>query len=89
MVAQGRIKLPFQLRDQITFAEHDFFTSQPVKDASVYFFRYTIHDWSDTYAIRILKALVPALTSESKVLINEHILPEPGTVSAYMEKHFR
>lgn len=89
VVEFGRSKLPAHLEDRVTFMEHDFFTEQPVKGASVYLFRYIIHDWSDPYAICILKALIPALRNGSKILINEHILPEPGVMTTYQEKHLR
>ena len=67
-----------QGEDRISFAPHDFFTEQPVKGANVYLLRHILHDWSDKYAAQILKALVPALTKDSTILIMERILPEPG-----------
>ena len=42
--------------------EHDFFfLEQPVKSADVYLIRWILHDWPNTYAFKILRALVPAL----------------------------
>lgn len=89
VVEMGKSNLPANLQDKITFMEHDFFTEQPIKGASVYFLRYILHDWSDPYAIRILKALVPAMRPGSKVLLNEHVIPEPGTMSYLGDRHFR
>ncbi|KAK4914864.1 hypothetical protein LTR49_016976 [Elasticomyces elasticus] len=31
----------------VTFMEHDFFDTQPVKNADIYFFRWIFHDWAD------------------------------------------
>ena len=89
VVASAREKVPAYLKDRVKFMEHDFFTEQPVKGAQVYLLRWILHDWSDTYAARILKALVPALRVGSKLVICEVILPEPGTLSNYEEKGLR
>ena len=64
-------------KGRVTFMEHDFFEEQPVRGAAVYVLRWILHDWSDGYAIRILRALGPAMGEGSKVLICEAVLPEP------------
>ena len=64
--------------DRVNFMAHDFFTEQPVKGADVYFMRWILHDWSDVYSIRILRALIPALKKGAKVVLHEYIVPEPG-----------
>ncbi len=86
---EGRAKLPSQLADRVTFMAHDFFNEQPILDADVYLLRWILHDWSDKYAIRILRALKPALKDGAKILIMEHVLPEPGSVPAYQERGLR
>ena len=68
---------------------HDFFTEQPVRNANVYYFRWIFHNWSDKYAVKILKCLTPALKIGARILINEYCLPEPGAVSYYQEKPMR
>lgn len=88
-IKSGKANLPIYLKDRVTFMEHDFFTTQPVQGADVYFLRWILHDWPDTYAIRILKALVPALKVGSKVILNERLIPEIGSVSKYEERNFR
>ena len=35
-----------------------------------------LHDWTDEDSIRILQSLVPALTSESRIVIDEVVLPD-------------
>ncbi|KAL8805329.1 MAG: hypothetical protein Q9182_002003 [Xanthomendoza sp. 2 TL-2023] len=68
---------------------HDFFQEQPIKGAEIYTLRWILHDWSDKYAARILRALIPALKPGAKVLVLESVLPAPGELSAYQEKAYR
>ncbi|KAL8819567.1 MAG: hypothetical protein Q9191_007708 [Dirinaria sp. TL-2023a] len=89
VVAKGREDLPPALSDRVSFMGHDIFTDQPVKDADVYILRWILHDWSDKYASRVLQALVPALKTGARVLVVEHIMPDPGSISTYEEKAFR
>jgi len=89
IVRIGREKLPPDMIDHVTFLEHDFFAEQPIKDADVYFLRWILHDWADKYAIKVLRALIPALKKGAKILISEIILPEPGTLTPYRERGLR
>ena len=61
--------------DGIEFQEHDFFTPQPIKGAKFYYLRHILHDWNDKDCVRILQNLIPALTSESRIIIDEVVLP--------------
>ena len=74
---------------QVSFMEHDFFTEQPLREVDIFYLRTVLHDWSDVHAIRILRALIPALKPSSRILINEQIIPESSTTSSYLQKHFR
>ncbi|KAL8749667.1 MAG: hypothetical protein Q9184_006719 [Pyrenodesmia sp. 2 TL-2023] len=81
-VEQAAKDLPKELQGRIEFVPHDFFTEQPVdRDADIFLLRWILHNWSDAYCLKILKALVPALKrKEQRVLIYEYLLPEtPGT----------
>lgn len=89
VVGCGRGTTPAKLADRVTFTAHDFFTEQPIKNAGIYILRWILHDWSDLYAMQILQALIPALTDGAKILVVEHVLPEPGAVSKYQERGFR
>lgn len=89
VVAEGLTKLPTELTERVTFMAHDFFKEQPVIGADVYYFRWIMHDWSDKYAIQILRSLVPALKPGAKVLVSDYVLPAPGSVSAYKERKLR
>ncbi|GJE87381.1 S-adenosyl-L-methionine-dependent methyltransferase [Phanerochaete sordida] len=55
-----------------TLQAHDFFTPQPIKDASVFLLRVVIHDWSDKYALRILRPLREAATPNTRLIIVEN-----------------
>jgi hypothetical protein len=40
--------------------------------------RTIIHDWDDDKALEILKNLVPALAPDSRILIDDMVLPNTG-----------
>ncbi|KAK4443168.1 O-methyltransferase-domain-containing protein [Podospora aff. communis PSN243] len=71
---------------RVEFRVHDFFEEQPVKGADVYVLRQILHDWSDEYAARILRALIPALKKGARVVINDSVLPEHGEVDLVQER---
>ncbi|MCJ1266694.1 hypothetical protein MMC22_006579 [Lobaria immixta] len=56
--------------------KYDFFTPQPIKGARAYFLRNVLHDWPDKNSRQILRNILPAMTGESILLINEGVLPE-------------
>ncbi|KAL9041934.1 MAG: hypothetical protein Q9214_003940, partial [Letrouitia sp. 1 TL-2023] len=64
------------LLDSIETMAVSFFDAQVVEGAFVYQFRRILHDWSDDSSISILKNTVRAMTSRSRVLIIETIMPE-------------
>jgi len=53
---------------------NDFFKSQPIKGADVYYMRMILHDWADSYCLQILKLLREAAAPNSKLLIVESIM---------------
>ncbi|RAL65616.1 hypothetical protein DID88_005288 [Monilinia fructigena] len=57
---------------------HNFFTPQIVIGADFYYLRTVLHDWEDNEAAQILKNLVPAMAPESKILIDDMVLPNTG-----------
>lgn len=71
-----------ELTSRVEFLPHNFFEPQPAKTrgASIYFLRNVIHNWGRSFASRILKNLVEAMNVDSKILICDPILPEPGQV---------
>ncbi|KAF3002117.1 hypothetical protein E8E13_009927 [Curvularia kusanoi] len=62
--------------DGIEFLEHDFFTPQPIRGAKYYYLRHILHDWNDGDSCRILNNIVPVMSSASRILIDEVILPD-------------
>jgi hypothetical protein len=80
--------VPPQLRDRVSFMAHDFFKPQPIK-AECYFLRFTLHVYSDKYAIKILQALAPALQPGTRVLIMDQVMPPMGTVPSSREREMR
>ncbi|KAL9086805.1 MAG: hypothetical protein Q9165_006952 [Trypethelium subeluteriae] len=59
----------------------DFFEPQVVKGeprAKFYYLRNIIHDWPDDKALIILKNIVSAMSSSSRILVDEMVLPDTG-----------
>ncbi|KZT63930.1 S-adenosyl-L-methionine-dependent methyltransferase [Daedalea quercina L-15889] len=68
-------ELPEAVESQrITFMDHDFFRTQPVKGAEVYFMRSVLHDWPDEESCAILKHLCDAMCPHSRILTADHVL---------------
>ncbi len=82
-------QLPPDLKHRISFMVHDFFTAQPIKGAAVYYLRWIFHNWSDTYCIKILRNLIPALEPGARIIVNEVCLPEPNTLPLMTERDIR
>lgn len=68
---------------------HDFLKEQPVRNADVYFFRFVFHNWSDKYCIQILRNHIPELKKGARIVINDYVLPEPGTLPSHWEEKLR
>ena len=52
---------------------HDFFEPQPIKGAKVYYLRLILHDWPDEVCRTILRNIIPAMNSESKLWIMDSV----------------
>ncbi|OJD27342.1 hypothetical protein ACJ73_01256 [Blastomyces percursus] len=67
------------LDEAIEKVTYDFFTQQPVTGARVYFYHHILHDWSDSYCLKILENVAAAMTpGYSKLLIHEMVVLEQG-----------
>lgn len=64
--------LPSDLKDRVSFMEHDFFQPQPVQ-ADIYIFKMILHDWPDHDSAKILQALIPSLKPGARVILFEYI----------------
>lgn len=71
----------------IEFKIQDFFKTQEVKGAKFYYLRHILHDWTDEDCIKILKAIVPVMGPESRIVIDEIVLPNSNVPwqAAYMD----
>lgn len=65
--------LPDDVRDRVSFVEHDIYQPQPTQDADIYMVKLILHDYSETEAAKILRALTPALRKGDKVIVIEYI----------------
>lgn len=79
VVKDADARKPVEVADRVRFMVHDFLTPQPVRGA-VYYFRSILHNWPDKYCVKILRALIPVLEPGAKVIINDSIMPGPGTL---------
>ncbi len=62
----------------IEFMEYDFFSAQPIADAKLYYLRHVLHDWPDAECVRILKIVIRAMGPESRLIIDDVVMPERG-----------
>jgi hypothetical protein len=74
-----------ELKGRVTFEAHDFFAPQTVQ-ADVIYYRWALRNWGDKYAILALRAQIPALKPGARVIIQDVILPEPGTAPMWKER---
>ncbi|EXJ88623.1 hypothetical protein A1O1_05553 [Capronia coronata CBS 617.96] len=82
--------IPPELRPRFTFMPHDFYSLQPVRGAAVYFLRMILHDYSDPYAMKILRAVVPSMAPESRIVIMDQVMPPAvGLVPDPVERMMR
>ncbi|KAL4987996.1 S-adenosyl-L-methionine-dependent methyltransferase [Aspergillus falconensis] len=62
----------------VEFVAHDFFQPQPVQGAKFYYLRHVLHDWPDRQCVEILQQIIPAMGPESRILIDEVVIPVTG-----------
>ncbi|KAI5360201.1 putative O-methyltransferase domain, S-adenosyl-L-methionine-dependent methyltransferase [Septoria linicola] len=62
----------------IELQAYDFFTPQTVKGARAYFWRWILHDWDDSSIRSFLGNTVQAMSRDSRLLIEEFVLPDTG-----------
>lgn len=64
--------LPEDLKDRVSFVSHDLHQPQPTQ-ADIYMLKLILHDYPETEASKILRALVPALRPGNRVVLIEYI----------------
>ncbi|PIA90440.1 6-hydroxytryprostatin B O-methyltransferase [Cercospora beticola] len=87
-VESAEKQCPPEFRDRIDFRAHNFLEQQPDhKAASItYFARFILHDWSDKYASQILEALAKSMRPQDRLIVNEVVIPELGTLPRGVER---
>ena len=76
------------VRKRVRFEAHDFLTDQTTQ-GEVFLLRWILHDWPDQYVVRILKHLRPTLRPGNKIIVNDQLMPEPGSVATVVERQIR
>ena len=71
--------VPDNLKPRIRFEAQDILEPNAYRNGDVYLLRSILHDWSDKYAVLILKNLVPVLKDGARVLIADFIAPETSS----------
>ncbi|CAL8577343.1 hypothetical protein XPA_003174 [Xanthoria parietina] len=92
MLAEGSDSLDEDLRSRVTYQQHSFFESQPTKDAAAFLIRQCTHNWADKDVVTIFKSFVPGLEKsnpKTPLLVNDIIIPEPGTWPRHQERVVR
>ena len=88
-IRAGEESLPRSLASRVEFQAHDMFKENPAKGADVFYLRHILHDWPDTHAILILRALVPSLKNGARILVSDSVIPPPGVLDGQDEKFVR
>ncbi|ETS86516.1 hypothetical protein PFICI_00344 [Pestalotiopsis fici W106-1] len=88
VVKDAESGVPDDIKGRIEFKAHELFEPQVVQ-ADAYFFRMIFHNWADKYSLKILKAQIPALRPGAKILIQDAVMPGPGEVPLWRERHIR
>ncbi|KAL2783332.1 O-methyltransferase-domain-containing protein [Aspergillus keveii] len=73
-------------RPKISFQVHDFFKPNPETSADVYFLRHIIHDWSDSYASKILRNIASVMKPTAKIVIMDIVVPEKGVLPWHTDR---
>ncbi|KAI1413551.1 O-methyltransferase [Hypoxylon sp. FL1857] len=92
MLAQGKKLDLHGIEERVSWMQYNFFQPQPLCDVAAFFIRQCTHNWCDRDVVKILKSFVPGLEGSkpgTPLLINDTILPEPGTRPAHEERSLR
>jgi demethylsterigmatocystin 6-O-methyltransferase len=62
----------------ISYLAQDFFKPQSIRGAKFYYMRRIMHDWPEEECVKILKQLVDVFADDSRILLDEIVLPDTG-----------
>lgn len=88
IVSQFLDAVPAELEGRLHLAAHDLFAPQSAH-GDILLLRWTLHLWSNEYCKRILRAQIPALGPNTRMIIQDSCMPEPGTVALWREQDLR
>lgn len=82
-----RIPLPSAISERVKFRVHDFFLPQPLssRDASVFLVRAVLQNHPVRTAQNILRNIASVMKPGALIIINNALLPEPGTLGSRAE----
>ncbi|RYC65176.1 hypothetical protein CHU98_g1043 [Xylaria longipes] len=92
MLAEGEKLLNDDIRGRVSFSRHNFFDPQPYRNAGAFLLRQCTHDWCDRDVVTMFKSLVPGMEGSkpnTPLLINDIIMPQPGTWPRHAERAVR
>ncbi|KUJ20824.1 o-methyltransferase-like protein [Mollisia scopiformis] len=80
MILQDQAQVIEEITDPLPNVEkmpHDFFATQPVQGALIYYIRRCLHDWPENECVAILKNIAAAMKPRtSRLLISEIVMPQ-------------
>ncbi|KAI1453493.1 sterigmatocystin 8-O-methyltransferase [Annulohypoxylon moriforme] len=88
VIKGAKDSIPDEFKGRIDFKANGLFDTQTV-EADAYLFRLVFQIWPDKYALRILKAQIPALRPGAKIIIQDTVAPEPGEIPLWRERELR
>ncbi|KAI1265698.1 S-adenosyl-L-methionine-dependent methyltransferase [Xylariaceae sp. FL1019] len=80
---------PKELEGRLEFCAYNFLTQPVSHEADAYVFRHIFHDWSDDYAVKIVKNMVPRMKNGSRIWISEVVVPDLGDKSHVADQRKR
>lgn len=65
-------------KEGISYIAQDFFKAQVCHGAKFYYMRRIMHDWPENECVQILRQLVDVFADDSRILLDEVVLPDTG-----------
>lgn len=88
IVSQFHDAVPAELEGRLRLVAHDLFAPQSAH-GDILLLRWTLHLWSNEYCKKILRAQIPVLGPNTRMIIQDSCMPEPGNVALWREQDLR